>query len=143
MDAAGVQEGGRRLEWTGGSPAEIALHGPALDLARQANGAVTIQITLKTDQAPPSGTTLELGCEGGCKAGRRLDLAPWLRAGATGGWRTLKVKLSCLAPDSADEAHVTDPLRLSTTGPAVLTISDVRLAADPAGAYCGEAQGGP
>lgn len=143
VDAAGVQEGGRRLEWAGGSPGEIALQGPALDLARQANGAVTVQITLKIDQVPPGGMTLELGCEGGCKAGRRLDLTPWLKAGGIGSWRTLKVKLSCLAPDSADEAHITDPLRLSTTGPATITISDVRLASDPSGAYCGEAQGAP
>ncbi len=139
VDAGGIQEGARRLDWAGGSSAEAALHGPPLDLARQANGAVTVQITLRVDRPPAGAMTLALGCQDGCRSGRDLDITPWLRSGAAGEWRTLKVKLSCLAPESADEAHIVDPLRLSTSGSAAITISDVRLAADPAGAYCGGA----
>lgn len=136
VDAAGVQEGGRRLDWRGGSAAEIALRGPPLDLARQANGAMSVQITLKVDQAPTGAMSLALGCQDGCKAGHAVDIAPWLKAGQADAWRALKVKLSCLAPDAADEAHITEPLRLSTAGAAVITVSDVRLAPDPTGAYC-------
>jgi beta-glucosidase len=139
-DAGGVQEGGRRLEWRGDQRAEIALHGPVLDLARQANGAMAVQISLRVDQPPSGAMTLALGCDGGCKSGRELDLSPWLRQATAGQWRVLKVKLSCLAPDSADEARIVDALRLASSDPATLTLSDVRLAADPTGAYCG---GGP
>ncbi len=112
------------------------MQGPALDLTRQANGAVTIQIELKVDQAPTGEMALALGCQDGCKAARRLDIAPWLKAGPVGVWRRLKVRLSCLAPDPVDESHIVEPLSLSTAGAAAISLGDTRLASDPAGAYC-------
>ncbi len=143
IDAGGVQEGARQLRWDGRSAAEVALEGPALDLTRQANGDMTVQFKLKVEQAPTAAVTLTLGCQDGCKAARSVDIAPWLNAAGAGAWKTLKVKLSCLAPDPADEGHIVAPMRLATAGAAVITVGDVRLSADPTGAYCEGAQARP
>ena len=62
----GIQEGGRRLRWNGGAEAAVAIVGNAeakpLDLERQANGDMSLQLQYRVDGAPQGPVTLALGC---------------------------------------------------------------------------------
>jgi beta-glucosidase len=48
----------------------------------------------------------------------------------------MKIKLSCLRKAGADMAKVDEPFALSTAAALDLSIAEIRVATDPAGAVC-------
>jgi beta-glucosidase len=134
VDAAGTQEGGRQLSWSGTAPAAFAIAGPQLDMRMLANGDASLTLDIRVDQKPSAPAQLAVACGPGC--GAALDLGPILRASPVGEWRTLKVKLSCFRNAGANVAQITEPLVLGTGGPLRLSLSTVQLSSDPAGAVC-------
>jgi beta-glucosidase len=139
VDAGGVQEGGRAFVWTGKGEGVIALTGPALDLARQANGDVTLVIDYRVEQKPSGRVSLGQGCGGVCAGA--VDIGPILTGAPIGEWRTLKVKLACFRDAGTDLAKLTQPFVMTTAGKLSLSLRTVRLSSDPAGAVC-PAKGG-
>jgi len=80
--------------WTGAEPAWIELRNPAaIDLSREANGAMVLAIDLRVS-APPTGPVL-LGVGGDTPT--MLPIAPLLTGGDQ--WRTLRVPLRCFGLD--------------------------------------------
>ncbi|MBB6254630.1 glycoside hydrolase family 3 protein [Nitrospirillum iridis] len=134
VDAGGVQGAGRQLSWTGKGEAAIAITGSTLDLTRQANGALSLQVDYRVDEAPAGTVWLASGTGPGTPGA--LDLTSVLKAAPVGQWQTLKIKLSCFKKAGADLSHVTTPFALSTGGTLRLSLATVRLSADPAGAIC-------
>jgi beta-glucosidase len=137
-DANGIQEGGRRLRWSGGAEAAAAIIGNAearpLDLERQANGEVSLQLQYRVDQAPKGPVTLALACGANCRG--VVDVTALLAAPPAGQWRSMKIRLDCFRKAGAKLSNVVEPFVLSTASPMELSIAEVRLVADPTGAVC-------
>jgi beta-glucosidase len=122
VDSATAQEGAVELSWTRVGTARIT--GPALDLTREVNADVNLQVTYRLARAPGARVTLSM-------AGGRV--VPSL---AGGGWQTLRVPLKCLRDAGATAARVTEPFALTADAPFAIAIADVRLATEPEGALC-------
>ncbi|QUD88273.1 glycoside hydrolase family 3 protein [Phenylobacterium montanum] len=129
VDAAGIQEGGRQLTWSGKGEGAAALTGPSIDLTRQANGDVSLLLEYRIDRAPTAAVSLRIG-QGG------LDLTQALAAGRPGEWRQVKVKLACFREAGADLSSVTEPFALATHGGFGVSLRAVKLSTDPTGAVC-------
>ncbi len=134
VDAAGIQEGGRQLTWSGKGEGAVALSGPAIDLTRQANGDVALLIEYRVDGAPTAPVRLGVACGPTCAAG--LDLTPTLAQSPLGEWRSVKVKLACFRDAGADLSNVGEPFVLATRGGLSVSLRAVKLSSDPAGAVC-------
>jgi beta-glucosidase len=136
IDAGGVQEGGRQLTWTGGKGAEVLLTGGTIDLLRQANADMSLEIEYRVDRPPAGAVQLAMGCDPGC--GGALALEPILSKAPVGVWQTLKVSLACLREKGADLRRIAAPLVLESSDRAQLSIAGVTLASDANGAICPE-----
>jgi len=120
VDSASAQEGAVELAWTGAGTARVT--GPALNLERETNADLNLQVTYRVERAGP--VTLAMG------SGR---VTPAWKAG---GWQVLRVPLKCFRDAGAAVASVAEPVAFAASGPATLVISDLRLATDPEGAVC-------
>jgi beta-glucosidase len=141
IDANGLQEGARRLRWSGGGEATFAIVGgegaEPVNLERQANADMVLQVEYRVDTAPKGPVMLALGCGADDKSCRgAVDVSSLLAAAPAGQWRTARIKLSCLRNAGADMAKVVEPFALSTAGALDVSIADVRLVADPTDAVC-------
>jgi len=135
VDAGGVHEAARAFEWRGPGAAELSISAEPIDLRRQTNGDLVLQIDYRIDAPPAAPVQLAMQCAPSC-AGAELDASAILRAAKAGEWRQLKVKLSCYRDAGVDMAHITAPLVLRSSGRFALSILAVQLSADPAGAVC-------
>jgi len=99
-----------------------------MNLLREVNADVQLQITYRVDRAPAAPVKMMLGT--GTVDGNVL----FAKAGPE--WRVVKVPLACFQSHGADMANVMTPFALSTSGPFTVSIADLRLAADPAGSIC-------
>lgn len=132
IDADGIQEGGRQFVWTGKASGRVALASAAsIDLARQANGDLSLQIDYRVDEKPAAPVQLAVICGSDCRGS--LDLTSVLAAAPPGVWRTLKVKLSDFKAAGAEMSKIVEPFALETGGRLVLSIKTVRLEPNPAG----------
>ncbi len=121
------QEDSRRFVWSGGGSASLLLTGDALlDLSRETNGAVMIEIDHRVDAAADGPIRIVASGEGGTKA---IDIGQQLRAGRGKGWQTLSVPLSCFAKGGLDMAKVAVPLQIETAAMLDLSISRIGLGA--------------
>ncbi|MCW0369034.1 hypothetical protein NB699_004017 [Xanthomonas sacchari] len=123
-----AQEDGRRLAWSGGREAVVALqsHTP-LDLQRESNGDLMLVTTLRVDAAPQGEAWLAVGCGSGCAA--RVAIGPTLTALPVGQWKRVGVPLKCLAAAGADLSKLDRPWALTTAGAMTLSVSRVALGA--------------
>ncbi|MFK3888042.1 glycoside hydrolase family 3 N-terminal domain-containing protein [Sphingomonas sp. NPDC079357] len=124
VDSATAQEGALRLTWKGKGAARIT--GPELSLVRETNADLNLQITYRVD-------TPAAGAVGVSLAGGRVNVAPML---GKSGWQVLRVPLKCFRERGASVEKVAAPMTIDAGAPFALSISDVRLATDPAGATC-------
>ena len=127
VDGPHTQEGALRLSWSAGKEASFAISGGPLDLTRETNADLSLQFTYRVDVAAAGPVTLGFG-------GGSVDAKSLFASAAD--WRTVRVPLKCLRDKGADVAKVTEPFRLTATGPFTLSIADIRLASDPSGTVC-------
>jgi len=128
VDSATMQEGAAQLSWANGQQATIGIGAAKMNLARETNADIQLQITYRVDRAPTAPVKLTL-------SNVSLD-ASQLFNKAGPEWRTVKIPLTCFRDHGGDMANVTTPFALGTTGPFTVSIADLRLAADPAGSIC-------
>ncbi|MBC2670120.1 glycoside hydrolase family 3 N-terminal domain-containing protein [Novosphingobium piscinae] len=124
VDSATTQEGANRLEWSGAGQVRIA--GPVANFERESNADLNLQVVLRLDQ---TAGPVQLRFAGGA-----IDLAGMLGTGAA--WQTLRIPLKCFVARGARLDSVTEPVAIAGTKGLKLTIADLRLNADPAGARC-------
>ena len=139
IDAGGVQEGGRQVTWTGQNDAAVLLTGMSLDLLRQANADMSLQIDYRVDQVPSGAVRLQMGCDSGCGDGGALAIGPILSQATVGTWHTLKVPLACFREKGADLKRIAEPMVISSASRVQLSIARVSLASDANGAVCPKA----
>jgi beta-glucosidase len=129
VDSATLQEGAVQLSWADGQSGTTTVNSPAkMNLLREVNADVQLQITYRVDRAPTAPVRLMLG-------NAAVD-GNVLFAKAGPEWRTVKVPLACFQSHGGNMANVMTPFALSTSGPFTISIADLRLAADPAGSIC-------
>ncbi|WBY07086.1 glycoside hydrolase family 3 N-terminal domain-containing protein [Sphingomonas sp. 7/4-4] len=131
VDGPQTQEGAQQLVWPNG-PATLRIGGSELDLSREANGDLSLQISYRVDRAPAG--KVQLSMEGGANKGA-ID-ATSLFSGQVGTWRTVKVFLKCYQQNGVDLTKVNAPLVLEASGPFGLSIADVRIVSDPNNSIC-------
>ena len=125
VDSAAAQEGAIQLAWNAAGSARIL--GPDLELVRETNGDLNLQLTYRLDKAPTGAVALSLG-------GGQVDITTLLDT--TPGWHMLRVPLKCFRDRGATVDKVSSPFSLEAASPFTVSISDIRLATDPAGAVC-------
>lgn len=128
------QEDARRLRWKGSAPAwaELRRETP-LDLSREANGDVVLELGLKVDAAPAGPVSLSLVSASGEHG--TAPVGPALSAAGPGAWTSVRVLLKCFGAAGADLAHV-HALRLETAGALDVTVADARLSQIAPGDAC-------
>ena len=127
-----AQEDSRRFLWSGGGDARVEISSVTpLDLSRESNGALAIEMDVRVDAIDAAPLYLAQNCGEGCSG--RLDLAPSLRAIAGRGWQTVSVPLSCLAARGVDMSRVLKPLQLTTVGKADISVSRLALGTSAVG----------
>jgi beta-glucosidase len=117
-----TQEGGQQLSWPAGA-ATARIGGGSLDLTREVNADLSLQISYRLDTAATGPVRLMM--EGGENKGS-ID-ATSLFTGETGKWRTVKIILKCYAQNGVDMSKVTAPFVVQATGPLVFSLADVRM----------------
>lgn len=135
VDAGGVQEAARAFQWPGQGVTDLAITAAPMDLTRQTNGDLSLQIDYRVDTPPATPVLLAMQCAPSCP-GAALDASAVMQAGPPGEWRQLKVKLSCFRDAGVDMSSIKTPFMLRSSGHFGLSLLGVQLSTDPAGAVC-------
>jgi beta-glucosidase len=120
------QEDARRFLWSGSSEGLLALSASApVDLSRETNGAVAIEIDYKVDAIKGNVRALAFGAD--LAASKDIDLTASLNAASGYGWQTLSIPLSCFAKAGVDMSKVAVPISIKSDAMLDLTISRIAL----------------
>ena len=125
VDSATMQEGAMELAWSGEGTARIA--GPVLDLVRETNAELNLEVHYRVDASASHAVDLSLG-------GGAVPLGSALKADGT--WQMIRVPLKCFRDHGARMDAVSEPFALSAGQGWKIAISGIRLATDPAGTVC-------
>lgn len=122
------QEDSRRFLWSGAGDASVAIAGnQLLDLSRETNGAVNIELDYRVDMVGDGPVRLVSFNDGLKAAGLGLDITDSLKAAQGKGWQTLSVPLSCLAKSGLDMSKTQVPLSINSKASLDLSISRIAL----------------
>lgn len=123
-----AQEDSMRIRWTGAGHAVAAIVQDApLDLSRQTNGDLALELEFKVNAAPSSEVSLLMSCGAGCAGGFPMH-AILGEAAKTGHWTRVAVPLRCFEKAGVDMKRVETPLSIATAGSLDLTLSSARIA---------------
>ncbi|MET3668061.1 beta-glucosidase [Caulobacter sp. 1776] len=129
VDAGGVQEAGRQVTFAGDKPSKLSIVGDKpLDLSFQTNADMALSFDYRLDAAAAKPVTLAIGSG-------RLDVTP-PPGTPTGQWASVKIPLKCFQAAGTDVTKVVAPFELATAGAFQVSIANVKLTTDPAGAVC-------
>lgn len=120
-------DGAVKAVWNGKARAalEVGADTPS-DIAREANGAMMIALSIRVNATPSSEVRLGVGSAS-------VPVTGWLKNAST-GYATLAVPLSCFK--AQDLATTPTVARIETAGMLDLSISDIRLTETRPGASC-------
>jgi len=117
-----VQEGARRLAWSGAATAELRSDAP-LDLVRETNGDVFVIATLRVDALPADGKVSLLARSGQTQA--ELPLGDALAKLPRSEWLRFGVALKCLRVAGADTGKLDVPFAIRSGAGLDLALADV------------------
>lgn len=130
------QEDSLALEFTGPGRASFALEGgESIDLHRQMNGDMAMQIEYRVIEQNSARVQLGMSCGADCEA--RLDITEDLSA-ASGDWGTTQILLSCFIQADEDFAmdSVTSPLFIDSEAGLSLQLAQIQLTSNEGQANC-------
>jgi len=123
-----AQEDARRLQWSGPTAAKLVLASATpLDISRESNGDVQLQLTLRRDSAITAPVWLGVGCGEGCSG--RVDLQKTLAALPQGQWKVVGVPLKCFVKAGADVGKLMQVPVLESAAALDLSVSRIALGA--------------
>jgi beta-glucosidase len=115
------QEDALRLVWSGKGSASMALTAKTpMDLSRETNGAVLVELDYRVDSIGDG--PIYLG---------NVDVSKILKTHQGKGWQTLSVPLSCLTKAGLDVSKLSTPFSLTATGSMDIVISRIALGTSP------------
>jgi beta-glucosidase len=122
------QEDSRRVVWAGNNEASLVLSANTpLDLSRETNGAVAIEIDYKVD-AIGDGPVRLLAHNADLQAsGEGINIEAQLNAARGNGWQTLSIPLSCFAKAGLDMSKLQSPLSIKSAAVLDMTVSRIAL----------------
>ncbi|MFT4257288.1 MAG: glycoside hydrolase family 3 N-terminal domain-containing protein [Pseudoxanthomonas sp.] len=123
-----VQEGARRLVWSGGADASLLSNAP-IDLARETNGDMLLVATLRVDALPADGKVV-LFARSGELQGAELQVGAALAALPRGQWLRLGVPLKCLRVAGADTSKFNVPFGIRAGAGLDLSLAEVVAGTD-------------
>lgn len=127
-----AQEDSIIVNWLG--QGRFLIEGEPVDLERQSNGDMAIQIDYRVLSANLQRASIKLGCENQCKS--PLDVTKTLQEKAGDGWQQGFIKLSCFADIGADMKNIKVPFELEVIGSASIQLNTVKLVANLGQASC-------
>lgn len=127
-----VQEDTIVLTWSG--DASLIIEGRAVDLVREANGDMVLQIDYQVISAASTAVSISMGQ--GTDRRVSLDVSSQVRAAAGEGWQTSLIRLSCFEEMGLNMASVSEPLVISSDGPMILQLASARIVANPGNVDC-------
>jgi beta-glucosidase len=122
-----AQESAMALTFAGAG--EAAVFGPAVDLSRQRNGDMVLAFSVRLDEPPQGPIQLGFGS-------LRRDIAPLLAGAPIGQWRHLRLRLACFDGEAAGITAVETPFSIRSDRALRVSVADVGLASNDAGAVC-------
>ncbi len=114
-----AQEDARQFSWSG--TGKISIEGPAINLARQAQGGAVLSLDWRIDRRGDGPVQLALG-------DKPLDLAGVIAAAPLGTVIETRIPLRCYASAGANLDAIGAPLRLSAAAGLAVTIRGVGIA---------------
>ena len=127
-----AQEDSIIVNWLG--QGRFLMEGEPVDLERQSNGDMAIQIDYRVLSANLQRASIKLGCENQCKS--PLDVTKTLQEKAGDGWQQGFIKLSCFADIGADMKNIKVPFELEVIGSASIQLNKIKVVANQGQASC-------
>lgn len=127
-----AQEDSIIVNWSG--QGSFLIEGESIDLERQSNGDMAIQIDYRVLSANIQRASIKLECENQCKSD--LDVTTAIQAKAGEGWQQGFLKLNCFADAGADMKNIKVPFELEVIGSASIQLNTVKLVANLGQASC-------
>lgn len=111
-------ENGLHAAWSGGAGQSLTVSGAPIELAREANGDMSLALAVRVEEAPRGPVTLSMD-------GGGVDLTDMLRAAH--GETEIAVRLSCFSARGTNMGAINAPFVLRSDGAMALVIRDVRI----------------
>ncbi|WP_278384700.1 glycoside hydrolase family 3 protein [Alteromonas mediterranea] len=127
-----AQEDSIIVNWLG--QGRFLIEGEPVDLERQSNGDMAIQIDYRVLSANLQRASIKLGCENQCKS--PLNVTKTLQEKAGDGWQQGFIKLSCFADIGADMKNIKVPFELEVIGSASIQLNKIKVVANQGQASC-------
>ncbi len=131
VDRAAQEDSRRFLFATGGVSTLSLASTPPVDLSRESNGALALEMDLRVDAAGSAPVLLSLISGSGNMT--TINITRTIATLSGKGWSTISVPLSCFASAGADMKHIATVFHLSSGGGLDLTVSRVALGSSAAG----------
>lgn len=126
------QEDTRLFVFTGA--AELAVEGETIDLARESNGDMALELEYQVLGDQVGNTSIGVACGEGCAG--YLNITSGLQNKLNQGWQLSQLKLSCFADQGADMSKISSPLVLTTAGPLQIQLRSISLVSNQGDASC-------
>ncbi len=122
-----AQEDSVRLRWTGAARAAAAIvEDVPIDLSREANGDLALELEFLVHEAPTADVELLMGCGEDCSGGFALR-ALFAAAAGTGKWTRAALPLRCFEQAGVNMERVDAPFMLVTEGRLDITLASARI----------------
>ncbi len=135
--AVKLEAAGASAAWSGSGEGILLISGRAANLDAASRRGAALDLRFRVDSAPEQEVQLRMRCtQTPCAstAGAALNLTAIFRAAPLSVWRNLSIPLSCWSAAGADLKDVEVPFAVATAGKFGITIAQVRLAPQRAGA---------
>ncbi|MDA9094815.1 exo 1,3/1,4-beta-D-glucan glucohydrolase [Porticoccaceae bacterium] len=120
--------------FTFSSDAVLSIEGEAIDISRESNGDMALEIEYQVLGDKVGMTMFSIGCGEGC--GGDLDITKGLAGKLNKGWQVSRLKLSCFAEKGTDMTNVSSPVVLKVSGMLQIQISSIKIDSNQGNASC-------
>ena len=127
-----AQEDSRLFAFTG--DARVAIEGEPIDISRESNGDMALQVEYQVLGDNVANTVLSIGCGEGCSGA--MDITQELTDKLNQGWQVSRLKLSCFAGRGADMTKVDSPFTLNVSGVMNIQLSSIAIVSNQGDASC-------
>ena len=112
----------------------LSIEGEPIDLSRQSNGDMALQIEYQVLGENVADTLLSITCGDDCSGD--INITNGLQNKLNQGWQVARLKLSCFADQGTDMTIVDSPFTLNVSGPLKLQISAINIVSNEGDASC-------
>ena len=114
--------------------AVLSIEGEPIDISRESNGDMALEIQYQVLGDKVANTTLGVGCGEGCAG--VMDITEGLAGKLGQGWQVARLKLSCFADKGADMTKVSSPVVLNVSGTMQIQMKSINMVSNQGDASC-------